>query len=233
MDACEVNRRLKALYERSERAFLQVYREAFQDEEEGVRVLEYGIVDPERFDEDRRILVVAKEPGTWNEKQRENISNDYKEWLAEASRAERPKEVERFPKTPTMWYNLGRWIRLIRHPETDLEALAREKGSVLRELGYVAFTNINKVRGRRTPEGKIASGSAFRAVAGSPIAQQVLLEELRLIRPRIVILCGTAGVVDQDFWKEVKAARIKVIAMCHPAAPVKKVTLLRQVREKL
>ena len=53
---------------------------------------------------------------------------------------------------PNMWYNIGRWATLICGPSTSIDEIADMKASAISAIGMIAFTNINKVRGKKAAE---------------------------------------------------------------------------------
>lgn len=179
----EINQKLSEVYKRYTDEFLAEYKAAYHDDNAPSRINEFGIIDDKRFDTDKRILVIAKETNGWsNEEFDKGVL--FRPWMEEISRngLQGHDHIRRYP---TMWYNMGRWIELILNPDADLVSLSKEKAPAINALGTVAFTNINKVRGTHI------SGAAYKKIAYTDIVGKVLREEISIIKPKIILCCGT------------------------------------------
>lgn len=122
-----------------------------------------------------------------------------------------------------MWYNIGRWASLLNNPSQSIPALAEAKSEVIEKIGTVAFTNINKVRGKEQAKNEYAS-LAYHDMSG-----MLLREELSIIQPKMVVCCGTY----YEFAYHVKDFNGPAIAMPHSGARKNTITMLEQLRASL
>ena len=130
--------------------------------------------------------------------------------------------------TPIRWYNLGRWLMAIENPDRDIADICNRKSEALYMLGTMAFTNINKVRG------KSRSSKAYKEVAKSAIAGKLLRCEINIINPRIIICLGTFEQVKAHVDVELLQKNgCKIIDMPHSGARIKKIKMLEQLKTQL
>ena len=100
---------------------------------------------------------------------------------------ERTMNVNRHPN---MWYALGRWLLYYEQMQkdennNDFEHIAEAKhGDLIKAIGGCAITNINKVYGKES------SGKEFRGLAKKIFIQNVLLQEIEIIKPKTIFMCG-------------------------------------------
>lgn len=218
-----VNQELSEVYKSYTEEFLNSYIEAYHDNNAPSRINEFGIIDESRFDDEKRVLVVAKETNGWcNEEFNEGIL--FRPWMEEISRngLQGHDHIRRYP---TMWYNMGRWIKLIQNPDADLASLSKEKASAIRALGTVAFTNINKVRGTHI------SGAAYQKIAYTDVVGKVLREEISIIEPNIILCCGTLRPFRFHIPETVYNGII--LYMPHPAARMSSLKMLEDLRSQI
>jgi len=199
----QINKALSKLYEQYTPAFLAEWENAFK-EPKPPRINEFGIIDERRYDTDNGILFICKETNGWDDKEFLNEPL-FREWMNNISLnglAGR-KHIRKYPQ---MWYNIGRWALLLHNPLLDINELSEYK--FLNEIGTIAFTNINKVRGKESAK-KEYSQLAYTDVVG-----EVLRKEIEIIKPKIVVCCGTGTV----FRHHIKGFDGKLICMEHPGA---------------
>lgn len=217
----EINQKLSDLYMQHTHEFLDQYESIYHDDDKPSRINEFGIIDENRFNANSRILVVAKETNGWsNEEFDEGVL--FRPWMEEITQ-HGLKGHDHIRKHPTMWYNIGRWIILIQHPDYDLATLSKEKSSAITTIGTVAFTNINKVRGNNI------SGKAYRQMAYTDIVGKVLREELEIIQPEIVLCCGTF----HPFQYHAPDYKGTIFDMPHPAARKSSLEMLNNLKQQI
>ena len=122
-----------------------------------------------------------------------------------------------------MWYNIGRWVSLLDNPSQSIPSLAEEKCDAIKKIGTIAFTNINKVRGKEQAKNEYAS-LAYHDMSG-----MLLREELSIIQPKMIVCCGTY----YEFAYHVRDFNGPVIAMPHSGARKNTITMLEQLRASL
>ena len=207
----EINKKLSELYVEYSQDFLSVYTDAFEDSEPPCRINEFGIIDEERFDADNGVLVIAKETNKWHNWEFErNIF--FRDWMSDITKTGLADRGH-ITKHPIMWYNMGRWLKAIENPSANIDDIAWLKSEAISQLGTMAFTNINKVRGGSS------SRNQYAKVAYSEIVGTVLREEIEIIQPKIIMCCGTWRVFNYHLNCEVlEKAGCKVLCMPHPAA---------------
>lgn len=228
-----INEDLKKLYEDNTEKFLELWKECFETEENKKakdfetapnRINEFGIIDPQKFDTDNGILVIGKETNGWSNKAYTNPDEPlFREWLYNmATTQEITGEIAK--KHPQIWYNLGRWAKFIVNQETiDKQELLKEKKTALEGLGYIAFTNINKVRGKNS------SKKEYKNLLQKNVVKKILIQEIEYIKPKVIILCG----ISEEYLKGINSS-IKVIKMPHPSARnISKSDMLQQLEEQL
>ena len=215
----KINAALSALYEEYSAAYLTAYIQAFGDVDPPERINEFGIIDEERYDADNGTLFIAKETNGW---ENENFQKGYffREWMNSITKRGLSGHAK---KHPLMWYNIGRWASLLDNPSHSIPALAEAKSEVIEKIGTVAFTNINKVRGKEQAKNEYAS-LAYHDMSG-----MLLREELSIIQPEMIVCCGTY----YEFAYHVKDFNGPVIAMPHSGARKNTITMLEQLRASL
>ncbi len=181
-DNALINARLSALYDERTSEFLTAWSEAF-GKKPPVRMNEFGIIDIHRYDTENGILFIGRETNGWSDK-------DYEEgclfrgWLRDISQ-QGLEGRGHIKKHPNMWYNIGRWAILLQNPDMSIDELVHMKAEAINALGTISFTNINKVRGKN----KV--GKSYNTLAYSDVSKQLIQEELSIIKPKIVVCCGT------------------------------------------
>lgn len=222
----DINKKLSELYTENTSEFLSVYKKAFKDTQAPDRINEFGIIDEECYDAEKGILVIAKETHGWN-------NNDFeqgllfRDWLSNISKngAIGNGHIE---KHPTMWYNIGRWLLTINNPTMSVEHISELKQETITELKTMAYTNINKVRG------KGQSGTEYEKVAYSDIAGVVLREEISIIKPKVIICCGTWRPFCYHLnYEELESQGCKILCMPHPTCRRNKVEMLKDLRSQI
>lgn len=212
-----INKRLSELYLSYSDAYLKAYTEAFKDDTPPQRINEFGIIDITKYDADKGILFVAKETNNWsNEDFIKGVF--FREWMYGIS-TEGITGKGHVQKHPTMWYNLGRWAMLLSNPELSLHYIRSCKGEALKAIGTVAFTNINKARGRNQ------SKEEYSSLAYSAISGEILREELKIIEPKVIVCCGT---YDEFAYHAPEYQRI-AIKMPHPSARMSAIKMLKKI----
>lgn len=225
-----VNTKLNDLYNQKAQEHLALWAECFGEIPPN-RINEFGIINPERYDSDNGILVVAKETNGWSNEAYEK-GELFLDWFRgllhevqtkgtfPASYADRSEC--KVKKHPTTWYNIGRWVKLIQNPNADHSKLASETNSAFVALETVAFTNVNKVRGKNH------SGSEYRKFSKQESVQELLQEEIRSINPQYILLCGVHGELLGD-----SLTSAKILSMPHPSARRSKIEMLGKLKEQL
>ena len=215
----KINAALSTLYEKYSAAYLTAYIKAFRDENPPERINEFGIIDEERYDADNGILFVAKETNDWDNKDFQN-GYFFRKWMNSITKQGLSGHAKEFP---LMWYNIGRWVSLLDNPSQSIPSLAEEKCDAIKKIGTIAFTNINKVRGKEQAKNEYAS-LAYHDMSG-----MLLREELSIIQPKMIVCCGTY----YEFAYHVKDFNGPVIAMPHSGARKNTITMLEQLRASL
>ena len=215
----KINAALSTLYEKYSAAYLTAYIKAFRDENPPERINEFGIIDEERYDADNGILFVAKETNDWDNKDFQN-GYFFRKWMNSITKQGLSGHAKEFP---LMWYNIGRWVSLLDNPSQSIPSLAEEKCDAIKKIGTIAFTNINKVRGKEQAKNEYAS-LAYHDMSG-----MLLREELSIIQPKMIVCCGTY----YEFAYHVRDFNGPVIAMPHSGARKNTITMLEQLRASL
>ena len=215
----KINAALSALYEEYCADYLTTYIQAFGDGNPPERINEFGIIDEERYDADNGILFVAKETNDWDNKDFQN-GYFFRKWMNSITKQGLSGHAK---EHPLMWYNIGRWASLLDNPSQSIPALAEAKGEAIEKIGTIAFTNINKVRGKNQAKSEYAS-LAYHDMSG-----MLLREELSIIQPKMIVCCGTY----YEFVYHVRDSYGPVIAMPHPGARKNTITMLEQLRASL
>lgn len=215
----KINAALSALYEEYCADYLTTYIQAFGDGNPPERINEFGIIDEERYDADNGILFVAKETNDWDNKDFQN-GYFFRKWMNSITKQGLSGHAK---EHPLMWYNIGRWASLLDNPSQNIPSLAEEKSDAIKKIGTIAFTNINKVRGKEQAKNEYAS-LAYHDMSG-----MLLREELSIIQPKMIVCCGTY----YEFAYHVRDFNGPVIAMPHSGARKNTITMLEQLRASL
>lgn len=213
----QINRELSALYQKYTKEYLAAYRFVFHDPAPPYRINEFGIIDVSRYNSGRGVLFVAKETNGWSNDDFE-AGHLFRSWMADISQQGLAGKGH-IQRHPTMWYNLGRWAMYLNDTTQDIDQIKMCKREALQAIGTVAFTNLNKVRGRES------SGKEYWTLANADISGQLLRAELDILQPKIVVCCGTSVV----FHAHVKSFSGVVINMPHPAARIGAAQMLRKL----
>lgn len=221
----EINKSLSNLYFNYTQDMLSVYKEAyFDDENIPCRINEFGIIDIERYDTDNGILVIGKETNGWSNEDFEN-GLLFRNWLNDISKNGLENKGH-ISKHPNMWYNIGRWLLAINEQHRDINEISELKREVIPWLGTMAYTNLNKVRGKEQ------SGAKYEKVAYSDIAGLILRQEISIIKPKLIICCGTYHPFCYHMNNEIESQKYKILCMPHPASP-KKAKILKDLKSQL
>ncbi len=215
-----INARLRDAYREATEAFLAEWQACFR-ETPPCRINEFGIINETRYDAEDGMLVIGRETNDWSDAEYE-AGCLFRSWMEEITHtglAGRGK----VRKHPNMWYNIGRWVTLWESPDTNLAELAQMKSQVLPAIGRIAFTNVNKVRG------KAVSGNAYHRLARSAAARSLLQKEIEILAPKVILCCGTAETV-RDCLPGYTG---KILCMPHPAARQSTVIMLELLYTQL
>lgn len=221
------NVQLLNLYNENKDGFLLEYIKIYKDENPPDRLNEFGIVDTENYDGDIGVLFIAKESNGWSNEDFEK-NKTFRQWLHDISSSNNFEKDSHTQKHPTMWYNVGRWAKFLTTDHDDIEALSSQKIEALSAIGRIAYTNVNKVRGSSS------SGKMYDKIAKSDVARKLLGKEIEIIKPKIIVCCGTYNTVKETIKnKKIKneiIENIKVIAMPHPASRINKFKMLEDLK---
>lgn len=213
----EISRQLHELYQKAGPELRKAFREA-NNGREAPGMIEYGIVDENAYDAQNGILIVLKEANDWSaEDFRKRVT--YTEYVRDLIDEEHPRSA--------MWYNLGRWVSVIRKPDRPTDEVAELYEDAVQELRSVAFTNVNKVTGGASVK------KAYYKMAQSKAALDTLREEIRILDPKIVLFCGTAWLLGADGLDQLRAEGRKVLDMWHPGAFKSKAMMIDAVKQQL
>lgn len=213
----QINAQLSALYERYTENYLSAYVDAFEDSNPPHRINEFGIIDEERYDADQGILFVAKETNGWSNEDYE-AGVLFRGWLKYITKNGLSGHVQRHP---IMWYNIGRWAAFINDPAQNVSELADKMP--ISEIGKLAFTNMNKVRGGSQSVGP------YWSLAYADITGELLREELAIIKPKVIVCCGTYN----EFKHHISDFNGPVIDMPHPGARMRTEKMLEKLASQL
>ena len=206
----ENNNKLKKLYEKVSSEYIKAWEKKF-NYDAPTKLTTFGIVDPENYDTDNGILFIGKET-------RGEVP-DFLLWLnMMATKFETLEDKDR-TKHPQIWYNIGRWAKFIHNPRIDKQTLLSEKEKAFEGLKHIAFTNINKVYGGSS------SKNEFRGLSENQMIKNILQEEICIISPKTIVLCGK-GLI--DIFEGIKTDA-KIIEMPHPSARIKKEDMIKQL----
>ena len=122
-----------------------------------------------------------------------------------------------------MWYTIGRWALFIQDSKTPIKSLAYLKDEAIDILGTIAFTNLNKVRGKNK------SGKEYYNLVNNNITKELIQKEVDILNPKIVVACGTV----QQVTSLLSDHGCRVICMNHPTARKNQITMLQELRAQL
>lgn len=215
-----INIKLDTLYKKFTPDFLDEWKKAFE-ENAPYRLNEFGIIDIHRYDKDSGILFICRETNGWKN---EDFSSGclFRSWMCNITENGLSGKSH-IKRHPNMWYNIGRWTILINSPETSVDDIASLKCEALKAIGKIAFTNINKVRGKEE------SRKEYDRLSKSAVAGEVLRQEIEIIKPKMVVCCGTERV----FRHHVKNYSGKVIYMPHPGARLNTKDMLLELKKQI
>lgn len=219
-DNALINARLAALYEENTTEFLNAWSDAF-GEEPPYRMNDFGIIDIHRYDTSNGILFIGRETNGWSDADYEDGCL-FRGWLRNISKhgLEGRGHIK---KHPNMWYNIGRWAMLLQSPNTPLDNLACVKNEAITALGTIAFTNINKVRGRNV------AGKEYNRLSLAEVVNRLIREEVAIIKPKIIVCCGT--------WRKVADVlsnyKGHIFIMPHPGARKNTMAMLQDLKEQM
>lgn len=216
----EINKQLAILYKEHTQVFINEWEKAFCAKQPP-RINEFGIIDEQRYDIDKGILFVCKETNGWDDGDYES-GTLFRTWMQDITLngLENRGHIKRHPN---MWYNIGRWAMLLNHPTYGIQEVASQKQEALTEIGTIAFTNINKVKGDSSSKKK------YYELVYSDIVGEVLKREIKIIKPNMIVCCGTHN----EFFHHITDYEGKVICMTHPAARKNKIVLLEELKKQM
>lgn len=217
----EINEHLRSEYRSSTAAFLSEWAKAFAWDIPPCRINEFGIIDESKYDTDQGVLFICKETNGWRNEDYEK-GTLFRSWM-ESITKNGFGGGDHISQHPNMWYNIGRWAMLIKDPNASLTEIAKMKSSAVSAIGNIAFTNINKVRGKES------SKREYHQLAKSRIAGDILRKEIEIINPRLIVCCGTYYPV-VDVVSEYTG---KIIAMPHPGARKGTIQMLSDLHRQL
>ena len=214
-----VNAKLRALYEEYTTDFLHRWMKIFNSPAP-CRINEFGIIDVEKYDSDNGILFVGRETNGWSD---EDYASGclFRDWMCEIT--QEGLSGGHIKQHPNMWYNIGRWIMLLTEQGRPITNIAEAKDEAISAIGKIAFTNVNKVRGRSS------SGKEYFALANDSLVKELLKKEIEIINPKIIVCCGTARPVfplPDNFSGE-------LYVMPHPGARKNKINMLLELNKQM
>lgn len=214
------NARLAALYKKNTEEFLFAWSKAFM-QPPPCRMNEFGIIDIHRYDADNGILFIGRETNGWSD---EDYVDGclFRRWMRDIAQngLEGRGHIKRHPN---MWYNIGRWAIFLKSPRQSIDDIIYVKDEAIRALGTIAFTNVNKIRG------KSAIGKEYQKLIKTDIVKKLIQEEVAIIKPKVIVCCGT--------WNQVAPLLSeydgKILDMPHPGARTSTRTMLQKLKEQL
>lgn len=218
-DNALINARLINEYKNATESFLREWSAAFQ-EVTPFRMNEFGIIDIHQYDTDNGILFIGRETNGWDDEDYKNGCL-FRDWMRDISQNGLAGRGH-IKRHPNMWYNIGRWVMLLTKPNRPITDVADAKNEAISAIGKIAFTNVNKVRGKN------AAGKEYYKLVKSSIIQDLLKKEIDIINPKVIVCCGTAKTVLpllDDFTGE-------VYVMPHPGARKNKTDMLINLNEQ-
>ena len=105
---------------------------------------------------------------------------------------------------------------LLTEPERPITDIAKAKDEAIAAIGKIAFTNVNKVRGKN------ASRKEYFQLADNPIVRELLKTEIEIVNPKIIVCCGTA----RSVFPLPDSFSGKLYIMPHPGARKSKTDML-------
>ena len=227
-DNAVINERLRALYEESTNVFLEKWEQAFLEdirsgkmEPAPCRINDFGIIDINNYDSDNGILFVGRETNRWANKDYE-CGCLFRDWMREITQEGLP-DGEHITQHPNMWYNVGRWTMLLTEPGRPITDIAEAKGEAIKAIGKIAFTNINKVRGKKSSE------KEYYQLANDSFVKELLKREIEIISPKIIVACGTA----RPLFPLPEGFSGKFYIMPHPGARQSKTDMLVNLNKQI
>ena len=217
----KINNDLRAAYQSATESFLAAWSYAFTYETPPCRINEFGIIDEARYDTDEGVLFVGKETNNWRDQDYEN-GTLFRSWMETITRRGLAGG-DHISQHPNMWYNIGRWATLVYDSDAALDEVANMKASAISAIGRIAFTNINKVRGKES------SRQEYNQLAKTSIAKELLRREVEIIQPKFIICCGTYHTVVQAL----PGYNGNLIRMPHPGSRKKTATMLEDLNKQL
>lgn len=210
----DLNNRLSVLYKEYTSEILLEWSKAFNTTPPN-RINEFGVIDRERYN---GILFIGRETNGWDYE--ENCL--FCDWMHDIS-INGIKRNDHLSKYPNMWYNIGRWAMLIQNPDMSIDELVNLKDEAIHAIGTIAFTNINKVKGKN----KI--GKEYHQLANSKATQSLLLKEVEILKPKIIVACGTSKLV-RMILKDYDGI---ILDMYHPGARKSSKAMLEELKKQL
>ncbi len=175
----ETNQKLRSLYKDYNKDFLEMWQKHYK-EVPPCRINEFGIINPEKYDSDNGILFICRETNGWSNE--DFVANHlFLDWIRNISINGLSREVGIVKKHPKIWYNIGRSAEIINGVSID-EAL-KHKSEALKSVGSIAYTNINKVRGKEKSE------KAYWSLCNEKLTIELLIKEIEIIKPKYIVLC--------------------------------------------
>lgn len=227
-DNAVINAKLRVLYEENTEVFLKKWEQAFLEdikagkmEEPPCRINEFGVIDIHKYDSDNGILFVCRETNNWENKDYANGCL-FRQWMHDIT-CEALADRGHIKQHPNMWYNIGRWIMLLTEPDRPIADIAEAKEDAISAIGKIAFTNVNKVRGKNT------SQKEYFQLAQDPFVKNLLQKEIEIISPKIIVACGTA----RPMFPLPKNFSGELYIMPHPGARKNKNDLLMDLNKQM
>jgi len=219
-DNAVTNARLSNLYEKNTEEFLFAWTKTFM-QSPPCRINEFGIIDIHRYDASEGILFIGRETNGWSDNEY-STGCLFRGWMRDISQngLEGRGHIKRHPN---MWYNIGRWALLLQSPGISIEDIMHVKDEAIHTLGSIAFTNINKVRGKNS------IGKEYQELARADIVKKLIQEEVAIIKPKVIVCCGT--------WHQVAPIlpkyEGKIFDMPHPGARKSTREMLQELKAQL
>lgn len=215
----QINKNLRKLYQENTEDYLKVWHKHYNFKTID-RINEFGIIDVESYDADNGVLFVAKETNGWDY----SNGRTFRLWVEDMAKHNKVTG-EIASKHPQIWFNLGRWAKFICNPQTDKATLIEEKD--ISFLKHIAITNLNKA------EGESVSGKAFWKIVEEDIVVDILIKEIKEIKPKTIVLCGIKKKYIPQAIKKIDQ-NIKIIEMPHPSARnISKLYMLLQLEKQM
>lgn len=181
-------------------------------------------VDENSYDTDNSVLIVMKEANDWAVEDYK-AGNSYLDFVRDVINRTTVNKIGM-----QTWYNLGRWVEAIRHPEKPTEEIAGMYREALAALKSAAITNINKATGYAR------AGSAYRKIAQSDIAIQTLQAEIEIVKPNVVLFALGRGEtwIFEDVWMDsLRQKGCKLLDMWHPGYSKKTAEMIDEIKRQM